>query len=339
VAYSTLLPLGRDKETGDTVLAWPNAVREVVDAFTLPGRVMQGERPSPREVTEMALEFGFLGGPVGAATVPRGSLGMFAGKSAKTADMDALAKAKQMEQAGESARDIWNQTGWFKGADGEWRFEIDDSQARFVAEKPGEYDKARQVMDHPGLYEAYLRPGGGSVGYDQISRFGEPGGSYTPSPQRYTISARGPEDARSAMLHEQQHAIQEQEHFARGGSPERFRAVLDRVGATRQDANDALVLKGMQERFNLSFEDAVEKYKQVMERGPSGKAQLLAQYNDRDNLRNMLDPQAAYERLAGEVEARNVQTRRDMTPNQRRETPPWETEDVLRQYQIIDRGE
>ena len=35
-----------------------------------------------------------------------------------------------------------------------------------------------------------------------------------------------------------------------------------------------------------------------------------------------------YKRLAGEAEARNVQTRKDMTMDQRRAKPPWKTLDV-----------
>ncbi|WP_177232363.1 LPD23 domain-containing protein [Methylobacterium gossipiicola] len=42
-----------------------------------------------------------------------------------------------------------------------------------------------------------------------------------------------------------------------------------------------------------------------------------------------------YHRTAGEVEARNVQTRRDFTPEQRRAIPPWETQDVPDAQQIV----
>ena len=45
-----------------------------------------------------------------------------------------------------------------------------------------------------------------------------------------------------------------------------------------------------------------------------------------------------YHRNAGEVEARNVQTRRDFTPDERRASPPWETEDVPRDRQIVRFG-
>jgi hypothetical protein len=42
-----------------------------------------------------------------------------------------------------------------------------------------------------------------------------------------------------------------------------------------------------------------------------------------------------YRRLAGEVEARNVQKRMDMDAATRRATPPWSTEDVPRDQQIV----
>lgn len=47
-----------------------------------------------------------------------------------------------------------------------------------------------------------------------------------------------------------------------------------------------------------------------------------------DKKREVSDPYAQYKRLAGEVEARNVQKRMNMTPEERRATPPWETLDV-----------
>ena len=44
-----------------------------------------------------------------------------------------------------------------------------------------------------------------------------------------------------------------------------------------------------------------------------------------------------YQRLAGEVEARNVQKRMDFTADERRQTPPWQTQDIEDEYQIIVR--
>ena len=41
-----------------------------------------------------------------------------------------------------------------------------------------------------------------------------------------------------------------------------------------------------------------------------------------------IDSVTAYRRLAGEVEARNVQNRLNLKPDDRRMLPPWMTEDV-----------
>lgn len=51
----------------------------------------------------------------------------FAGENARTADLDALNTAKQMLSEGVAAETVRQQTGWFKGMDGKWRWEIDDS--------------------------------------------------------------------------------------------------------------------------------------------------------------------------------------------------------------------
>ena len=52
---------------------------------------------------------------------------MFAGENAKNADKGALNTAKEMEENGADAETIRQKTGWFRGADGKWRWEIDDS--------------------------------------------------------------------------------------------------------------------------------------------------------------------------------------------------------------------
>lgn len=61
--------------------------------------------------------------------------GIVAGPKAKTADLAKLLRAQEivgneglMSQA---ARDAWKETGWFRGADKKWRFEIPDNEAVF----------------------------------------------------------------------------------------------------------------------------------------------------------------------------------------------------------------
>lgn len=60
-------------------------------------------------------------------TQGRGTQLLYAGENAKTADLDALTRAAEMEADGTDAQTIRRATGWFRGMDGKWRFEIDDS--------------------------------------------------------------------------------------------------------------------------------------------------------------------------------------------------------------------
>lgn len=55
----------------------------------------------------------------------------FAGVNARTADLNALTVAQQMEGQGINADTIRKQTGWYRGMDGKWRFEIDDSGMKY----------------------------------------------------------------------------------------------------------------------------------------------------------------------------------------------------------------
>ena len=54
----------------------------------------------------------------------------FGGVEAKFADFKKLAEAYKLEQQDYSPRLIWSRTGWYRGGDGRWRFEINDSGAR-----------------------------------------------------------------------------------------------------------------------------------------------------------------------------------------------------------------
>lgn len=51
----------------------------------------------------------------------------FGGENAQRADLEALDRAQDMERRGVAMETIFRETGWYTGADGKWRFEIDDS--------------------------------------------------------------------------------------------------------------------------------------------------------------------------------------------------------------------
>ena len=92
------------------------------------------------------------------------TLYQFAGPTAKTAAQDKLSKAKELEQAGTDNEQIRQQTGWFKGVDGKWRFEIQDGkiiedatlQRHTDEEGPIYYTTTLgEIYDAPELYAAY----------------------------------------------------------------------------------------------------------------------------------------------------------------------------------------
>ena len=158
--YADLLPLVSTPE-GNIEFAVPGLLRDAalagIDAFTLPGDVLAGRRDATVEdATKFALTM-LAGGQ--AIPAPKGSMRMFAGRNAKTADLDALKKAQKMTDDGLDRNQILMKTGWFKGADGEWRFEIDDSDAaigRFPTEKQLKNRSGiQQTLKHDKLFEAY----------------------------------------------------------------------------------------------------------------------------------------------------------------------------------------
>jgi len=271
--------------------------------------------------------------------VPAGGMGMLAGKGAKTADLVQLRKAEDLEKAGGNADDIWRETGWGRGADDEWRFEIDDSDA--FLEHPRNIPSGYYRLQHDDLENAYpdrMR----SLQQSILNNGGPIRGKYLPSSN--TIVARGREGHRSTALHELQHMVQSKEGFGLGGNPKEF---VPQTTYTADELTDAAIIdKMMSGRGGMNQLDAMEHFKKVIGREPARKAFSALERvgrgktldGARDAARLAEDPMESYRRLAGEVEARNVQKRMDWTPEQRRETPPWATEDVPRDQQIVRRG-
>lgn len=268
------------------------------------------------------------------ATRPSGSIGMFAGRRAKTADNEALAKAMSMKSQGAGRDAIWGETGWFKGADDKWRFEIDDSAMR-VDEFPGDigrgqgYSGPQSLIQHPEISEAYPRMSAtqhslvpeGSGGYLQA---GTNAGATQYPPQ---MVARGkPDKLRSTVLHEGQHDVQGQEGFAVGGDYHDFvpdvRSELAILGDEVKNINSRM----REVSGTLEYEGLMGVRSNVVKRIQA----LEGKYGDPREY-----AYEQYKRLAGEAESRNVQARRDFTPEQRIAQPPWQTLDVPEEELIV----
>lgn len=257
--------------------------------------------------------------------------GAFAGIRAKTADLGALDRAKAMTEAGASRDDVWSETGWFRGVDGQWRFEIDDRGAAFRGEgTPSDIAAARggtvgDAFYHWDAFKAYphLRDVSFKGGLDEPNSgtFMASGDYMVPDAIALADDATDPQ---RLMLHELQHAIQSKENFARGGNPSQF--------YPEELINQANDLDHLEDSLLGQSWRAKD---------PAEKAELLRRSREAGEQKRALRQQAAewrfnqYQSLGGEVEARNVETRRNMTPDQRRATPPWLTQDVPDEQQII----
>ena len=68
----------------------------------------------------------------------------YAGEQAATANLERLRQARELQSQGADNETIRKETGWFRGMDGKWRFEIDDSQMQY--RKAGD---AQFRQDHP----------------------------------------------------------------------------------------------------------------------------------------------------------------------------------------------
>lgn len=319
-------------------LSLPPAVRDILDAADFYSGLSQGNTYTGATQDEATANFARANAPhmfelpAAGMVASRmtgldagGLLGMFAGPKAKTANRAALKMAQRMADEGIDERRIWDETGWFKGADGKWRFEIDDSGAAFVRQgeingTPVEFNRLGDALKYPELHAAY-----DDLGSIKVSHTARPGaGSYIEERRLMNVGPAGDSTSRRVALHETQHAVQNREGFARGGDPKMY-------GAKRADIESAA---------RAAYEESAGDNALLRELGLSDAPDVPLVAWDELTQRQQLEWYDAgrsrlYRRLAGEVEARNVEARMDMTPDQRRATPPWETEDVAREHQIV----
>lgn len=195
------------------------------------------------------------------AETGRGTQMLFAGENARTANMQTLNRAQALEASGAAAEDIRRETGWFRGMDGKWRFEIDDSAMQYdrqgVTQNP-DVQRKRQLeekllygqltqeetnelrtlteatrgipgprtlgdyIQHGALFEAYPELRDAAVVFEET----EPGvnGYYNAGQNTIVLDSKLRGAPESTLVHEIQHAVQRAEGFARGSTPEYWAA-------------------------------------------------------------------------------------------------------------------
>ncbi len=130
---------------------------------------------------------------------------------------ESISRAEQMERDGVDSEAIRKQTGLFRGYDGKWRVEMDDSQM-VLAKKISERMTLGQLISHPTLFEAFPDMADMPVSFHQLR--GRKGG-YIPGEDCIVLkrSLMTDRDAlQDTLMHEIQHAIQRREGFAGGAN-------------------------------------------------------------------------------------------------------------------------
>ena len=311
---------------------------------------------------------------------------MFAGeKGAAEADkadeqtirMDNLDVAKQMEEEKKDAKIIKMATGWEKGVDGKWRYEMPDAKIKDTIDVGGgnivkrfEEDmlwtdgKLEDAVDAPKLFEAYPQLKNIKIHTDAVMNDMPSNGEYNPQTKTITIHADELKYLNSILNHEIQHVIQREEGFAHGGTPEQVERDFNAAKAEWKARSYAFELeekaKEMGGEYNQSeVEKAlIQEYKDMdmpefipdKETRIKGFNYFARGYADRSMddaikrfrldrfQRTDFDSYQEYRKLAGEVEARNVEKRLGMTDEERRNSLASETEDVNRDEQIVMNG-
>lgn len=311
---------------------------------------------------------------------------MFAGeKGAAEADkadeqtirMDNLDVAKQMEEAKKDAKAIKMATGWEKGVDGKWRYEMPDAKIKDTLDvgggnivKRNEEDmlwnggKLEKAIDAPELFKLYPQLKDVRINTDAIMNDMPSNGEYNPQTKTITIHADELKYLNSILNHEIQHVIQHEEGFAHGGTPEQVERDFNAAKAEWKARSYAFELeekaKEMGGEYNQSAVEKalIQEYKDMdmpefipdKETRIKGFNYFARGYADRSMddaikrfrldrfQRTDFDSYQEYRKLAGEVEARNVQKRLGMTDEERRNSLASETEDVNRDEQIVMNG-
>lgn len=291
-----------------------------------------------------------------------------------TIRLDNLSIARQMEDAGKDAKTIKLATGWERGADGKWRYEISDanikdtidlgkgiSKKRFEEDMLWNSGRLGNVIEAPEIFEAYPQLKDIHIETDSIVNDMPSNGEFNANSNRITIHADKLKYLNSILNHEIQHAIQHIEGFATGGTPEhlekefnaarsewRARAYAHELEETAKELGGEYNLTEVESALGKEYKEmGMEDLLPDKETRIKGANYFARGYADRsmdeairrfrldESTRSDFNSYVEYMHIAGEVEARNVSARLGMTPDERRRTLALETEDVSREDQII----
>ena len=170
------------------------------------------------------------------------------------------------------------------------------------------------VIDHEELFQAYPQLRNVRVEFKELP--GNTQGYFSPSENKIALDSKLRSAPEATIIHEIQHAIQKAEGFASGASPEYWQQHRDEAKEARiADIREEIARLEEQLPWDLNRwtaeDDAIE-------------AKIGELEDSIIDIQNGvgLDRYDLYRNTAGEIEARDAASRRGLTPEQRRATPP-----------------
>ena len=170
------------------------------------------------------------------------------------------------------------------------------------------------VIDHEELFQAYPQLRNVRVEFKELP--GNTRGYFSPSENKIALDSKLRSAPEATIIHEIQHAIQKAEGFASGASPEYWQQHRDEAKEARiADIREEIARLEEQLPWDLNRwtaeDDAIE----------AKIGELEDSIIDIQNGVGM-DSYDLYRNTAGEIEARDAASRRGLTLEQRRATPP-----------------
>ena len=195
----------------------------------------------------------------------RGEAGSVAGEKysfVRATDAEQIARAQELEAQGENAKTIWSETHLTRDGGGAWVREINDRGAKLYPNGNARGEKGSRLADyleHPELYEA--EPGIADINVELGTLSESEKGKY--SLQERTL--RFTEDtfknkSMSDIMHEVQHAIQNEEELATGGSRKlAYAALVSDAYEAVKDTPEFQSLQTKEERLHYLEEAAAKQ--------------------------------------------------------------------------------
>ena len=269
--------------------------------------------------------------------------------------------AIDMELAGEDALTVRLATGWERGADGLWRIEISDGKLKkFKVEDLPKNNrgfhaaKLSDIYNNPKLFKAYdtkesikkskdgwastrfFKSSIGDVEVEFNPYLPEGEGSFDQNENKIELASQTKEHL-PTLLHEIQHYVQLREGFEIGSNQMTvgwdIDRKFDRLKEDVQEAEQNLYNANLWSSDNKEFVASKElKLKQAKDK----ITELVNSINGKNKTNsNGTSDFELYRKLAAETEARNVEYRMGLTPDERRSKLLSSSEDVSREDQIL----